>query len=195
MLKWGCISQGWYQQGQIGPKQLKISCFWWFFYIYVHLSCLWWLETYLDPNTDLYQNNPKKLQDNNKRVGGVIPHRPQHMVSWVAKSEVNIILAKAAKTSYYHQFFIDNLTLLWPWDDLIIWSERNYRNNSKKKIFSAFFSCFDLAVILRWPWDIPRSLQCQNITSVCYFIYFCHIRHKGDLKGVWKTPPTLMLSL
>ena len=29
-----------------------------------------------------------------------------------AKSEVNIIVAKAAKIGYYHQFFIDNLTLL-----------------------------------------------------------------------------------
>ena len=44
---------------------------------------------------------------------------------------------------------------------------------------------------LTWSWVIPRSWQCQNITSVCYLIYFCHIRqcwHKVDLKGVWKKP-------
>ena len=61
------------QQGQIGSKQLKISCFWWFVYNYVHFSCLWWLETYLDPRNGFILKHLKRLQDKNKRAGGGNP--------------------------------------------------------------------------------------------------------------------------
>ena len=61
------------QQGQIGSKQLKISCFWRFFYNYVHFSCLWWLETHLDPNTDLYQNTSKDYRIIIKGLEGLYP--------------------------------------------------------------------------------------------------------------------------
>ena len=50
-------------QGEICSKQLKISCFCWFFYNYVHFRCLWWLETYLDYNTDLYQKTSRDYHD------------------------------------------------------------------------------------------------------------------------------------
>ena len=76
--------------------------------------------------------------------------------------------------------------MLWPWDDLIIWSERTYRKTAKTRYFQLFL----VDLTLPWPLDdIPRSWQCQNITSVCYLIRFCYISqcwHKGDLKGVWK---------
>ena len=43
---------------------------------------------------------------------------------------------------------------------------------------------------LLWPWNIPRSWQCQNITPVCYLISFCHIRQcwHGWFEGGVKKP-------
>ena len=153
MLQWGCISQGWYPkviarwyQGLIGSKQLKISCFWWYFYNFVHFSCLWCLETYLDSNTDLYENISKHYRIIIKGPEGLYPI---DTTTWWHGWGLGFIeesaqgFCEAAKTSYYHQFFVDNLTLLWPWDDLIIWSERDYRKTAKTKYF------------------IPRSWQCQ----------------------------------
>ena len=61
------------QQGKICSKQLKISCFCWFFYNYVHFRCLWWLETCLDPNTDLYQNTSRDYRIIIKGLEGLYP--------------------------------------------------------------------------------------------------------------------------
>ena len=137
-------------------------CFCWFFYNYVHFSCLWWLETYLDPNTDLYQNTSRDYRIIIKGTEGLYPIDTniwwyglglgfiEESAKVFAKSKVKRIVAKAAKTCYYHQFFfIHNLTLLWPWDDLIIWSERNYRKTEK----TWYFQFFSVDLTLSWPLD------------------------------------------
>ena len=86
------------------------------------------------PNTDLYQNTSRDYMIIIKRLEELYPIDTNtwwhglglgfievlESAQVFAKSEVNIIVAKAAKTSYYYQLFIDNLTLLWPWEDLII---------------------------------------------------------------------------
>ena len=73
---------------------------------------------------------------------------------------------------------------------------------NKNKLFSLVLSWFDLAVTLRWPYhDIgvaplwnptpTHFSKCilaigWNITSLCYLVHFCHIRHEwheGDFTG------------
>ena len=102
-------------------------------------------------------------------------HRSQPKV--FSKSEVNIIVAKAARTSYYHQFFIDNLTLLWPWDYFIIWSERNYRKTAKTRYFQLFsvdltlqWPLDDLAMILGYPkvMAMPNANAKKTLQPLCY---------------------------
>ena len=64
------------RQGRVntGEKQVKIACFFVFFYNYVHFRYLGWPKIYLDSNKDLYQNTPRDHGIIKKRVGGVIPH-------------------------------------------------------------------------------------------------------------------------
>ena len=104
------------------------------------------------PKHGFMSKHSKILHDNNKRAAGVIPHWHQRMMTWVevglhrgvgsvgvmAKSGVNIIVAKAAKTSYHHPLFIDNLNLLWPWDDLTISSKHNCKKTAKTRYFELF---------------------------------------------------------
>ena len=137
--------------------------------------CLWWLETCLNPNTDLYQNTSRDYRIILKGLEGLYPIDTNTWwhglgLGFIEESAQGFCevwsehsCSKSSKTSYYHQWFIDNLTLLWPWDDLIIWSERNYRKTAKTRYFQVF------SVILTLPWpldDLAMTLGYPKVMAV-----------------------------
>ena len=157
MLKWGCISQGcyprsWQGHSKVKPrsnvlKQLKISSFCWFFYNYVHLGT----------NTDLYQNTSRDYKIIIKGLEGLYPIDTKtwwhglgsDFIEESAEGHGEVWrehdCSKSNKNKLLLPVFIDNLTLLWPWDDLTIYSEFNCTTIKQHK--QDIYSCFELI----WP--------------------------------------------